>query len=127
MYLARLVLLALGAFSAQAWAQSDSAPRAERSTRVLTHAFTSPSREFVRVRLESGESYRAQVNRAQVRLEVRAVSAGVQSPRVREIFSGEKLRVYLIEPRASSEYEIRVLDGGNRPVRLTVDRRPPKP
>lgn len=127
MYLARVVVLALGIVSTSASAQSDSASGAQRSTRVLAHDFTSPSREFVRVRLEAKESYRAQVNRAQVNLEIRPVNQGVQAPRIREIFAGEKLRVFLIEPRVSSEYEIRVLGGGDRAVRLLIDRRPPKP
>jgi hypothetical protein len=127
MRLARLAVLALGIGSTPATAQTDSASATLRSTRVLAHAFTSPSREFVRVRLGADESYWAQLSRAGVRLEIRAVSQGVQAPRIREIFVGEKLRVFLIEPRVSSEYELRVLGGGDRPVRLLIDRRPPKP
>jgi hypothetical protein len=119
MYLARLTIVALGILASSVHAQTDTAPK---PARVLVHTFTSPSREFVRVRLVSAESYRVQVNRAQVRLEVRPVSSGVQPPRVREIFAGEKLVVFLLEPKVSAEYELRVLGGGDRPVQLTVDR-----
>jgi hypothetical protein len=124
MYLTRLVALALGVLSFPALAQSDSAAK---PARLLTHTFANPSREFVRVRLESAVSYRVQVNRAQVKLEVRPVSLGVQPPRVREILAGEKLRVFLLEPRVTAEYELRVLGAEDRPVQLTVDRRASKP
>jgi hypothetical protein len=105
-------------------AQTDTA---RKPARVLSHTFASPGREFVRVRLISAESYRVQVNRAQVRLEVRPVSPGVQPPGVRAIFHGDKLSVFLLEPRVSAEYEIRLLGAGDRPARLTVDRREGKP
>ena len=105
-------------------AQTDTA---RTPARVLTHTFAAPDREFVRVRLISDESYRVQVNRARARLEVRPVSPGVQAPAVREISRGEKLAVFLLQPRVSAEYEIRVLGAGERPAQLTVDRRMVKP
>jgi len=46
---------------------------------------------------------------------------------VREVFHGDKLSVFLLEPRVSAEYEIRLLGAGDRPARLTVDRREGKP
>jgi hypothetical protein len=119
MNLARISALALLVIVSPAVAQIDTA---KKPARVLSHTFLTPSREFVRVRLLSVESYRVQVSAAQVKLEVRAVSQGVQRPRVREIFRGEKLTVFLLEPRVAAEYEIRVLGPGSRPVRLTVDR-----
>jgi hypothetical protein len=124
MYLARLTALALGILGCPALAQTDTTPK---PARVLSHTFSNPGREFVRVRLVSSESYRVQVNRAQVKLEVRPVSPGVQAPRVREIFAGEKLRVFLLEPRVTAEYEIRVITADDRPVQLMVDRRRGKP
>jgi len=124
MNVAPLCALALLVMAGPLPAQNDSA---RKPVRVLTHTFASPGREFVRVRLISSETYRVQVNRAQVRLEVRPVSPGVQPPRVREIFHGEKLSVFLLEPRVSAEYEIRLLGGGDRPAQLTVDRRDGKP
>lgn len=124
MNLARLSALSLMVIAGPAAAQTDSGGK---PVHVLSHTFHTPSREFVRVRLLSGESYRVQVSRAQVKLEVRAVSQGVQRPQVREIFHGEKLMVFVLEPRVSAEYEIRVLGAGSRPVLLTVDRRPVKP
>jgi hypothetical protein len=120
---AMLSALAFLLIAGPALAQNDTAGK---PARVLSHTFVTPSREFVRVRLLSEESYRVQVSRAQVRLEVRAVSQGVQPPQVREIFHGEKLTVILLEPRVSAEYEIRILGAGSRPVVLTIDRRPVK-
>ena len=124
MRIARLTALLLGVLASSAMAQADSA---SKSARILTHTFVTPSREFVRVRLESTQTYRVQLNRARVRLEVRPVSRGVQPPRVRAIFSGEDLQVFVVDPRVTSEYEIRVLEGEDRPIRLTVDRTTPKP
>lgn len=119
MNLARLSALSLLVIAGPAVAQTDTAGK---PAHVLSHTFHAPSREFVRVRLLAEERYRVQVNRAQVKLEVRAVSPGVQPPRVREIFRGEKLQVLLVEPRVSAEYEMRVLGAGSRSVTLTVDR-----
>lgn len=120
---ARLGAIALLVIAGPAVAQTDTAAK---PSRVLSHTFATPSREFVRVRLVSDESYRVQINRAQGRLEVRAVSQGVQAPRVREIFTGEKLVVFLLEPRVTADYEIRILGAGSGPVRLTIHRRPDK-
>lgn len=105
-------------------AQSDSAGK---PARVLTHTFADPSREFVRVRLLSDETYRVQVNRARAKLEVRPVSQGIRAPVIRQLVVGERLAVFLLQPRVSAEYEIRILGGGTRAVLLTIDRRPAKP
>ena len=124
MNFASLCGMALLVLAGPLTAQTDTALK---PARVLTHTFSSPGREFVRVRLISAETYRVQVNRARVRLEVRPVSPGVQPPSVREVFHGEKLSVFMLEPRVSAEYEIRLLGAGDRPVQLTVDRRAGKP
>lgn len=118
----RLVILcaiALAVAGGQAVAQTDTMGK---PVRVLTHTFNTPSREFVRVRLMSAESYRVQVSRGRARLEVRPVSQSVQPPVVRRIFSGEKLVVFLLQPRVTADYEIRILGTGSQPVLLTVDR-----
>ena len=120
MNIARLCATAFLVMAGPLMGQTDTALK---PVRLLTHTFSSPDREFVRVRLISAETYRVQVNRARVRLEVRPVSPGVRPPAVREIFRGEKLMVFMLEPRVSAEYEIRLLGAGNRPVQLTVDRR----
>ena len=119
MHLATLCATALLVSAGPLFAQADTAPK---PSRVLTHTFASPGREFVRVRLISPETYRVQVSRSRVRLEVRAVSQGVQPPTVRVIFRGERLSVFLLEPRVSTEYEIRLLNAGDRPVQLSIDR-----
>jgi hypothetical protein len=124
MHLATLCATALLVTAGPLIAQSDTTPK---SSRVLTHTFSSPGREFVRVRLTSPDTYRVQVTRSRVRLEVRPVSQGVQPPALRAIFRGEKLTVFLLEPRVSAEYEIRLLGVGDRPVQLTVDRKAGKP
>lgn len=124
MHTAALCATALLLMAGPLTAQTDTALK---PARVLIHTFQSPDREFVRVRLVSTEAYRVQVNRAPVRLEVRPVSQGVQPPAVRAIFQGNKLAVFLLEPRVSAEYEIRLLGAGDRPVQLMVDRRGGKP
>jgi hypothetical protein len=105
-------------------AQSDTTAK---PVRVLTHSFTTPSREFVRVRLLSDETYRVEMNRARAKLEVRPVSQGVRAPVIRQLAVDERLSVFLLQPRVSAEYEIRILGGGTRPIVLTIDRRPAKP
>jgi hypothetical protein len=124
MNLATLCATALLVTAGPLLAQADTT---RKPSRVLTHTFASPDREFVRVRLISPEIYRVQVSRSRVRLEVRPVSQGVQPPGVRAIARGEKLSVFLLEPRVSAEYEIRLLGAGDRPVQLTVDRTAGKP
>lgn len=121
---ARLTALLLGVLACPALAQTDSVAK---SARILIHTFATPTREFVRVRLESTQTYRVQLDRAGVKLEVRPVSQGVQAPRVRGVFAGEGLQVYVVEPRVTAEYEIRLLGAGDRPIRLTVDRTAGKP
>ena len=124
MHVATLCATALLVLAGPLIAQTDTALK---PARVLTHTFSSPDREFVRVRLVSAETYRVQVNRARVRLEVRPVSQGVQPPTVRAIFHGDKQVIFLLEPRVTAEYEIRLLGAGDRPAQLTVDRREGKP
>jgi hypothetical protein len=119
MRVAKMCAMALLIAAGQAVAQTGTA---DKPARVLSHTFTTPSREFVRVRLLSDESYRVQISRSQARLEVRPVSSGVQTPVVRRIFNGDKLVVFILHPRVTADYEIRILGAITRPVQLTVDR-----
>jgi hypothetical protein len=98
------------------------ADTANLPARILSHTFTTPSREFVRVRLLGNVPYRVLVTSRQVKLEVRPVSQGIQPPVVRRVLMRDQLAEFLLRPRVTSEYEIRILGGGPRPVTLTIDR-----
>ena len=128
MHVARGVLaLGLLACSAPLLAQNDSArpvPDAPAS-RLLTHTFTTPSREFVRVRLAAGETYRVSISDGRVKLDIHPMAQGVQSPQIRQRNDDAHLATYDVEPRASGEYEIRIIGTGDHRVRLTVDRTQP--
>ena len=130
MHAVRLLLtLGLIALARPISAQIDSTqPSAvPRPVRVLSHVFANPSREFVRVRLESDATYRAEFNTARARLEVRPLSQGVQAPVVRAVRLAKGKGVFDIEPHVTADYEIRVLGAGDRAVRLTIDRNAAKP
>ena len=119
MILLRVALLMLAA--APLAAQTDSAerpaPAPSPPTHVLTHNFTAPSREFVRVKLEGGVRYRATLSRTDVRLEIRTVNGTRQIPADLETES-----VYLITAPVTDEYEIRILSDTEVQVGLTIDR-----
>lgn len=126
-----LASLCLLAGAAPLPAQVDrSEPRADSlASRVLEHTFTTPSREFVRVRLQSGELYRVEIAGPETeKLDVHPVGPGVRAPRVRRV--GERtgnLSTYEIRTRATAEYEIRVLVPVDQAVRLIIDRKSVQP
>jgi hypothetical protein len=120
MRVAQLCATALLVLAGPLIAQTDTG---RKPARVLTHTFSSPDREFVRVRLISAETYLVQIGRARARLEVRPVSRGIPAPTVRALTRTQKHSVFLLAPQVSAEYEIRLLGAGDRPVQLTVDRR----
>ena len=129
MHLVRTLILLAVLGTAQLAAQVDSGQRPAsqaRAGRVLTHTFSSPSREFVRVRLESNQTYLAQLNVPGVRLEIRALSPGVLPPVIQDRGQSGGLVYFEIRTRGSSEYEIRLLGerAMSQPVRITLDRRP---
>ncbi|MEO8198990.1 MAG: hypothetical protein ABI679_00580 [Gemmatimonadota bacterium] len=96
--------------------------------RLLDHTFQSPSREFVRVRLEAGVTYRASVTGDRVHLEIHPIQSGVKSVRLDQLGkSADHPAVYEIRPHANAEYEIRVLAPGNQAIRLTIDREAARP
>jgi hypothetical protein len=105
-------------------AQVDSARAAPDSisARVLEHTFTTPSREFVRVRLVANEMYRVELSDGRVQLDIHPLEPGFQALKVRQRTDDEHSAVYEVEPRTTGEYEIRVLGAGAQKVRLTVDR-----
>ena len=124
----RTVVLLLGqlAFAASLAAQADTI-RPLSAVRVLTHSFTAPSREFVRVALTAGETYRAELDAGRAKLEILPRDVAAPRPVVREVLAGRdtsEVAIYDIEPRASGEYEIRLYSTGDLTVRLTLDRRP---
>lgn len=122
------VLLSLGllAGAAPISAQVDSSPARSdtAAARVLEHTFTTPSREFVRVRLEGGETYLARLTGGRIQLEVYPRDLSVQGPDLRELGAEDDHAVsYEIRPRVTAEYEIRVLVAVDQAVRLTMDRK----
>jgi len=123
--IALLLGFAVSAASVAAQADSTRPPADVGPSRVLTHVFATPSREFVRVGLDSGLVYRAVLDSGRFRLEVRSMVAGAREPLVSEVgeVRGEEA-VYEIRPLLTGEYEIRIYGSEDVPVRLTVDRRP---
>jgi hypothetical protein len=94
----------------------------EDSTDVLVvdHSFTAPG-EFVRVFLQKGEVYRAELTTADVSLDVHPRPSGPPAfvSRTEESGAGGRL-VFEIYPRTDKEHEITVLGLGDAVVRLQL-------
>ncbi|MEO8296103.1 MAG: hypothetical protein ABI613_11360 [Gemmatimonadota bacterium] len=105
-------------------AQTDSASPVIDSTpvRLLVHNFTTPSREFVRLRLVGGEIYRVELSDGRVKLDIHPLDRGLKSPPVRQRTDDAHSATYDVSPRTTGEYEIRVLGSGDHTVTLTVNR-----
>lgn len=80
---------------------------------VLSHTFSSGSREFVRIFLDAGQVYRAEINVGAVTFTIRPRRSGDESPTVALVRGGTAASgesVYEIYPFKEGEYEIQVLD-----------------
>jgi hypothetical protein len=89
-------------------AQQDSA-----DVLVLTHSFVAGSREFVRVFLQKGQVYRAEINLGQVGFTIRPRHPGGDTPtlaRVRGGLGASRESVWEIYPFKDDEYEVQVSD-----------------
>ncbi len=95
------------ALSAQAQQPADSA-----DVLVFSGSFTTGSREFVRVFLQQGQVYRAEVSVGVVSFTLRPRRAGGDIPNILEIRGGpgNSESVYEIYPFKDDDYEIRVED-----------------
>lgn len=101
---------------------------APEKDQTVTHTYTVPSGEFVRVPLEGGATYRAELDGTGFRLEVRPVESGTQAPLVEELVPGvgaSGSTLYTVKPRADGVYEFRSLAGdAGRPTTLRITREP---
>jgi hypothetical protein len=124
--LAGAVLLTVGA--APLWSQT-AAVKATRDTSqvlVLDHDFSSLG-EIVRVFLQDGQVYRAEVGSPNALLEIRGVVRTTQAPHVYPFLASQTpsgstfLEIY---PEKDAEYEIRsiAIGGNNLPTRLRLYR-----
>jgi len=95
------------ALSAQAQQVADSA-----DVLIFSGSFTTGSREFVRIFLQKGQVYRAEVNVGAVSFTLRPRHAGGDTPTIVEIRGGlgAAESVYEIYPFKDDEYEIKVGD-----------------
>lgn len=94
---------------------------------ILTHTFTQGTGEFVRVDLEDGVTYRAELDRP-VRLSISAMDAGTTEPYVNEVLSGRGVSggsLYEIRPGADGSYQIEIVGGpGTETATLRIFRMP---
>lgn len=92
----------------QVEAQQDSA-----DVLVLTHSFVAGSREFVRVFLQKGQVYRAEINLGQVGFTIRPRHPGGDTPTLAKVRGGlgaSTESVWEIYPFKDDEYEVQVSD-----------------
>lgn len=96
---------------------------------VLIHTFTQGSGEFVRVRLEEGVTYEAELSEP-VTLSITPVEAGTIEPFVKPVLSGTSVSgaaLYEIRPGADGMYEVRVVGGvGTQTATLRLIPMPPE-
>lgn len=99
------------------------APAAEQA---VTHTYTVASGEFVRIPLEGGATYRAELDGSGFRLQVRPVESGTQDPLVQELVPGlgaSGTSIFSVKPRVDGVYEFRSLAGDPaRPMTLRLTR-----
>jgi hypothetical protein len=107
--------LAVGAVRAAQGQQASAPPPQPIDTNadvlVLDHNYTGPD-EYVRVFLERGQVYRAELSTADVTLSIRTPGGRTHPPRVypiRERESASEASTYELYPDADAEYEIRPL------------------
>jgi hypothetical protein len=93
---------------------------------VVDHTYSIASGEFIRVFLEGGATYRAELDGTGITLLVRPIDSSVQSPLVEQLVPGTSAggsSLYTIKPRSDAEYEIRSQGGDPaRPVTLHLTR-----
>ncbi|MEO8295883.1 MAG: hypothetical protein ABI613_10255, partial [Gemmatimonadota bacterium] len=81
---------------------------------VLDNTYSIPAGETVRVFLAAGATYRAEINNAEIRLQLRPIDQSIQAPLVEEFLAGTGAggsTTLTIRPRQDGEYEIRSIGG----------------
>jgi hypothetical protein len=94
-------------------AQSASAPADSADVLVLDHDYTGPN-EFVRVFLQDGQVYRAELSSPDVTLEIRPLVRTTQLPRIYPFLPAHTpsgASILEIYPQVDAEYEIRSVSG----------------
>jgi ABC-type glycerol-3-phosphate transport system substrate-binding protein len=96
---------------------------------VVTHTFSNPN-EFVRVNLNAGATYRAELDGRGIRLQITPMQSGMQAPLVEEMIAGMSAgggTAFTIRPRVNGEYEIKAVGGDpGKPVTLRLSQEPTK-
>lgn len=95
---------------------------------TISHTYTVPSGEFVRIPLEGGATYRVELEGTGFRIGVRPVEAGTQDPLIEELVPGvgaSGASVFTVKPRADGVYEFRSIAGDPaRPMTMRLTREP---
>jgi hypothetical protein len=94
-------------------AQTASAPADSADVLVLDHDYTGPN-EFVRVFLQDGQVYRAELSSPDVTLEIRPLVRTTQLPRIYPFLPAHTpsgASILEIYPQVDAEYEIRSVSG----------------
>lgn len=120
-----LSLTALGAAGPAVLLAQDSAAT-PRPIPVVDHTFSLTAGERQRIFLAGGATYHAEVEGTSIRLRLRPVDPGVQSPLIQPFLPGRGASgtsIYLLKPRADAEYFLETIGGAaGRPVRVRIVR-----
>jgi hypothetical protein len=93
---------------------------------AVSHTYTVPSGEFIRVSLENGATYRFELDGTGFRLGITPMEPGTQPPLVEQLVPGVGASgtvIYTVKPRADGVYQIRSLAGDpTQPMTLHITR-----
>jgi hypothetical protein len=96
------------------------------ATDEVSHTYTVPAGEFVRVPLESGATYRFELDGTGFRLKISPMEPGTQPPLVEEFVPGVGASgtvIYNVKPRADGVYQISSIAGDpTQPMTLHISR-----
>ena len=114
-------MLACSTSSQQAGTGAGVGPTKEAA---VNHTYTVPAGEFIRLPLEGGATYQAELNGTGFRLQVRPVDPGMQAPLVEELVPGVGASgtvIFTVKPRVDGIYEFRSIAGDpTRPMTLRL-------
>lgn len=93
---------------------------------AIFHTYTVPAGEFIRVPLESGATYRFELDGTGFQLGITPLEPGTQPPLVEQLVPGVGASgtvLYTVKPRADGVYQIRSIGGDpTQPLTLRITR-----
>ncbi len=111
--LAGVFLLLPPVLAAQQTGQTDLTQVDSTYVPVYDHDFVGGTNEFVRLKLEKGHQYRAELNQSGVQLEINPIDRSVQAPYLARTVPGQSVtggEIYTLRPYATAIYQIKVLN-----------------